>query len=79
MITIKRCFAIFVGIFMAWACHAADAYLVVIQNVETGQFMQYHIDGWNNPTVTFSDFSTKPSDSDMKNSLWLVSSTIGGV
>ena len=80
MIIKKRCLAILVGILATWVCQAQEQPPTywVIQNVETGQFMQYHVDRLGYPTVTFSDFLNKPSDSDMKNSLWLVSSNVGG-
>lgn len=76
MIIKKRCLAFLVGILATWVCQAQENPTYwVIQNVETGQFMQYHKDKLNNQTVTFS----KSSDSDMKNSLWLVSSTGVGI
>ena len=76
MIIKKRCLAFLVGILATWVCQAQENPTYwVIQNVETGQFMQYHKDKLNNQTVTFS----KSSDSDMKNSLWLVSSTEVGI
>lgn len=78
----KRYFAIFAGLLASWACHAADTYYV-IQNVETGQFMQYYESGTllthHSAVEFFPKFSDQPTESDIKNSLWIISSFNGGI
>lgn len=75
----KHWFAIFVGILTTLVCHAGDTYYV-IQNVETGLFMQYHKDNLNHETVTFADYSNStPLTSDTKNALWKIASEGTGV
>ncbi len=80
MITIKRCLAILVGLLTAWACHAdAGETYYVIQNVETGKFMQY---------VTDNDLKKTPeayfvnqlgtTEADIKNALWQITKTTSG-
>lgn len=79
MITIKRCLAFFAGLLATLMCHAGDPYYVVIQNVETGEFMQYYKSGKHEAATFFSKFSSdSPSDADVKNALWIKSSLDGG-
>lgn len=79
MITIKRCLAFFAGLLTTLMCHAGDPYYVVIQNVETGEFMQYYKSGRHEAATFFSKFSSdSPSDDDVKNALWIKSSLDGG-
>lgn len=75
----KRCLAILVGLLTAWACHAdAGETYYVIQNVETGQFMQYEYKDRHDVATFFSAFSDSPSDNDVKNALWIKTSLDGG-
>lgn len=61
----------------AWACHAdAGETYYVIQNVETGKYMQYVTDNDANKTPEayfVNELGTK--DADIKNALWIITKT----
>lgn len=77
----KRCLAFLAGLLTTLVCHAGDTNTTyyVIQNVETGKFMQYVTDNdWNKTPEAYFVSQLGTTDADIKNALWIITKTTSG-